>query len=90
MKRDYGITVEDYHALEKSQGYVCAICKKPESNRWSVDVPFSLAVDHDHNTGIVRGLLCGNCNTGIGKFYDSKELLESAIRYLDRAPEGGK
>jgi hypothetical protein len=43
-----------------------------------------LAMDHDHRTGAIRGLLCNNCNRGLGRFKDSPDLLESALRYLKR------
>jgi hypothetical protein len=56
---------------------VCAICRQPERTPGR-----ALAVDHDHATGEVRGLLCGNCNRGIGFLGDSAELLESAAGYL--------
>ena len=76
-KRNYGITPTQYHGMLIEQNGVCAICKQPETrkNGW-------LHVDHNHRTMLVRGLLCGNCNTGIGKFGDNISKLESAIQYL--------
>lgn len=71
----YGITHEEYDALLKMQGGVCALCGRPPKTR-------SLAVDHDHSTGVVRGLLCLPCNTALGKLGDSIETLERAIDYL--------
>ena len=56
--------------------FACDICGKEESNG------FDLAVDHNHKTGKIRGLLCRKCNTGIGLFQDSTELLAKAIEYL--------
>lgn len=73
--RNYGITLEQYRELELRQDYKCAICKEvPEHN---------LAVDHCHETGEVRGLLCKACNVGIGNLGDSIERLQSAIEYLE-------
>lgn len=63
--------------LEK-QGYMCAICGRDLSEAQ----PRHSVVDHDHDTGVVRGVLCHNCNTGIGRFSDNVELLEKAIEYL--------
>lgn len=84
LKKNFGISLEYYYELLEKQGNVCAICKKPET---AIDmkrgVPFSLAVDHDHKTGNVRGLLCMKCNRGLGLFEDSGELLDEAKRYLD-------
>ena len=61
----------------KDQEYKCAICgKTPKENKKR------LAVDHNHNTEANRGLLCSNCNAGLGFLQDKKELLESAIKYL--------
>lgn len=74
--KKYGITVEDYNNLEKQQEYVCAICKN------KCIYKDRLSVDHNHKTGKVRGLLCGNCNTGLGKFKENVDLLEKAQQYI--------
>ena len=74
----FGITTEDYAELLNSQGDVCAICRK------TCKTGRRLAVDHNHKTGKVRGLLCNNCNQGLGKFKDSKELIMQAYEYLKR------
>lgn len=86
--RRYGLTIEQYEAMFAAQGGVCAICRLPERNRqphrkdgkW-VD---PLAIDHDHATGKVRGLLCMLCNTAIGKFGDDPVMLRQAADYLER------
>lgn len=72
----YGIefTVEQYEELLVAQGGVCAICLE--------DCVKSLAVDHDHKTKTVRGLLCMKCNTALGAFKEDPSLLEKAIAYL--------
>lgn len=73
--KKFGLTVVDYNNLLAKQNGVCGICKKPEAANKR------LAVDHCHDTGIVRGLLCMQCNTAIGKL-NSKELLSAAIEYF--------
>ncbi len=75
----FNITLDDYNALLEEQGGVCAVCKKPPTKDNSRG---TLAVDHDHLTGTYRGLLCTNCNTGIGSFFDDPTLLENAAEYL--------
>lgn len=73
-----------YEDMLKWQNYVCAICKNPEhiiSGRIN-RIPKRLAIDHCHKTNKIRGLLCHNCNTSIGKMHDSIEILQSAIDYL--------
>lgn len=76
LLREFGITVEDYEAMLAAQGGVCAICAKEcRSGR-------RLAVDHDHVTGVVRGLLCLHCNLALGKFDDDPERIERALAYL--------
>lgn len=74
-KRKYGITIQQYDALFAAQNGVCAICSRPPGKR-------RLAVDHCHTTKAVRGLLCVQCNTAIGKLNDDPELLRRAIAYL--------
>ncbi len=77
LKRAYGITLEDYKARLSSQNGVCLICLKDEKQTFR-----QLAVDHDHITGMVRGLLCHDCNRAIGFLKDDVEYLKRAIRYL--------
>lgn len=62
----YNLTEEEYVAMFERQEGVCAICKKPETSRNQKGTIRSLAIDHDHNTGKVRGLLCFRCNTNLG------------------------
>lgn len=83
LKRYFGITKEQYFEMHDQQGCVCAICKQPECSvdRQSKKVR-RLAVDHCHTTGKIRGLLCSKCNTSLGGFKDSIELLNKAINYL--------
>ena len=75
----YGLTPEDYDAMLRAQDGKCAICGREDSGRSDKR---SLCVDHDHDTGAVRGLLCDPCNNGLGRFNDDPSLLMAAIRYL--------
>ena len=77
-RKTYGITIEDYRALELAQNGRCAICGGPPTGRGR------LHLDHDHVTGRVRGLLCSACNTGLGGLKDDPSLLHAAIDYLER------
>lgn len=77
----YGLTPEAFEVLRTAHDDRCAICRQVETRKKNARVK-SIAIDHDHVTGEVRGLLCHQCNTGIGCFKDSPELLETAIRYL--------
>ncbi len=76
--RYYGITLDEYNFLYKQQNGKCAICKNPE-----ISVRKQLSVDHDHNSKKVRGLLCSNCNHGIGCLKDDINILRRAILYLE-------
>lgn len=84
FKRKYGITPEQYEDMERAQNGLCAICNLPESATGKFGAKKKLAVDHCHKTGGVRGLLCHNCNTGIGALKDDLEILKAAIGYLTR------
>jgi hypothetical protein len=78
----YGITLEEYNLMLEEQEHKCAICGDHESNtRWGKTV--KLAVDHDHETGKVRGLLCQRCNTTLGRYKDSKTVWANFQRYLE-------
>lgn len=77
LKKAYGITIDEYNKLFNLQDGCCAIC-----NRHQTELTRNLAVDHNHITGEIRGLLCSNCNTGIGNLRDDVNLLERAIEYL--------
>lgn len=85
LKRRYGITQEDYARLSAVQDHSCAICRvEGWMERYGV-----LHVDHNHQTGEVRGLLCDRCNVGLGRFRDDPDLLVNALTYLkaeDRVP----
>ena len=71
----------------KIQNNVCAICKNPETAKdKKTNCVRRMAIDHDHNTGAIRGLLCSNCNNGLGRFKDSRDYLQSAIKYLNNPP----
>ncbi|MDN5516464.1 MAG: endonuclease VII domain-containing protein [Pseudomonas sp.] len=81
IKRTYGLEAEQFQQMLDSQGGVCAICRQ-ECNRSTTS---RMCVDHDHATGKIRGLLCFQCNVGLGKFKDDKALLSAAIEYLRRS-----
>lgn len=84
----FGITPEQYTQMLEAQGGVCAICCQPERGRAKNGRIKKLAVDHDHETGAVRGLLCANCNKGIGNLGDDPERLMAAAAYLIAARGG--
>ena len=77
LKSLYNITAEQYNQMLEAQNCVCAICKNTESTK-----NYKLHVDHDHQSGKVRGLLCGKCNRMIGLANDNNEILEKASTYL--------
>lgn len=85
--RRCGITTDRYNEILQSQGGKCAICGKPQGT-----MPRNLSLDHDHRCCLkrktcgkcVRGLLCNNCNQGLGRFMDSPVILHQAIQYLEK------
>lgn len=74
-KREYNLSDENFANMLEKQQHQCAICH--------VEIDWSCHVDHNHTTGVVRGLLCGTCNTGLGMFKDNIEILREAIKYLE-------
>lgn len=81
--RKYGITIEDYEIILEEQGGVCAICKREERAKTKRKGHMRpLSVDHCHTSLEVRGLLCNNCNVGLGTFEDNPDFLLNAIVYL--------
>ncbi len=86
LRKEFGISIDQYEALLEKGGGVCWICYLPEtqqSNKKSLYCN-ALSVDHDHQTGMIRGLLCAKCNFGIGQLSDDLENLAKAIEYLKR------
>ena len=76
LKRRYGLTPAAFQRLWEAQGGECAICLTRPADH----------VDHDHETGRIRGLLCFNCNGGLGQFGDDSMRLAMAVAYLHRVP----
>jgi len=80
--RQLGITLDVYESLLGKHQNLCAICGNEETRKSRNGGICRLAIDHCHDSGKIRGLLCHGCNTGLGKFKDNINLLESAIQYL--------
>jgi Pyruvate/2-oxoacid:ferredoxin oxidoreductase delta subunit len=80
LANSYGLTLTEYTTMLRKQKYRCAICQRymPKGNR-------NRYVDHDHQTGQVRGILCPGCNQSLGRFGDTIPGLMRAIKYLRRA-----
>lgn len=79
LRHKYGLEIDQYKALQESQNFCCAICNERKD----------LVVDHCHGNGHVRGLLCFECNVGLGMFKDSATRLVKAIEYLKIGGKGG-
>lgn len=75
LKRKYAISIDEFEGMLKAQDYKCDICKK--------EIKSYSAVDHDHKTGKVRGLLCRKCNLGLGAAKDNIVILTNMIKYLE-------
>ena len=79
LMRNYNISFEQYDAMLVSQDYRCLVCR----NSFTKTKGGQACVDHDHITGRVRGVLCFNCNTVLGKVKDNTDTLRRAIQYLE-------
>lgn len=88
LRKLYNLTPEQYAELFDAQGRCCAICKVDEPGGKHKNSPnrsdWNWAVDHDHETGVIRGILCERCNRALGMFGDDIEIIVSAARYLAR------
>ncbi len=81
LRRKYGVGLTEYEALLDAQGGVCRICGEPRPE------VRTLHVDHDHDTGAIRGLLCFRCNNAIGDLRDDYDLVRKLADYLDQDEE---
>ena len=79
LKYYYGIGYNDYNNLFNKQNGCCAICGKHQS-----ELNRKLSVDHNHNTGVVRGLLCRNCNSAIGLLKEDVNIINNALKYINK------
>lgn len=77
LKRKYGLGVEEYNQMFEAQKGCCGICGKHQIQEY-----YSLAIDHSHSTGKVRGLLCSNCNTALGLLKEDPEIMKKAIEWV--------
>lgn len=80
LKKTYGITLGEYRVLSESQNDVCAICEKPQEIKRGKN----LFVDHNHDTGKVRGLLCTYCNVALGYLREDVIVMEKMIKYVKK------
>lgn len=81
LKRHYGLTPEEYDIKLSAQGGKCAANGCDEIAEYKPGVLFALAVDHNHDTGEVRGLLCSQCNRALGLLKDNPELIQGLLNY---------
>jgi hypothetical protein len=81
LKKDYGLTFVDLDRMFVEQNGLCEICKTEIS---LIDNSLKACVDHNHVTKQIRGLLCGNCNWGLGHIKESREIAISMIKYIDK------
>lgn len=82
LQRTYGITIDEYEEMHRKQRGLCAICLKPEASKDRRGTRRALAVDHDHVTGKVRGLLCFRCNSALEAFDKDQSIVMRLKDYL--------
>lgn len=83
LRKHYGIDLDEYEAMFEAQRGVCAICEQPEQRKSHDGGPAMMPVDHCHNSGKVRGLLCSACNRALGMFKENPTILRKAIEYVE-------
>ncbi len=83
LKHRFGVDLEWYEEQFKKQNYSCAICET-KTNKTAGERQFwNFSVDHCHESGKIRGILCNNCNRALGLFQDNPELLKKAVNYVE-------
>ena len=82
LRDSFDLSLDEYRKMLEAKDGKCAICSQPETHKRNGKLK-ALAVDHNHKTGVIRGLLCFDCNTGIGKLKDDPNVLRLAAQYLD-------
>lgn len=87
LKRDYGLTLDDYNDMLRRQAHRCAVCRRAETVKGRGGQTRRLAVDHDHVTGAVRGLLCHRCNILVWALEDNHTTLDAIRRYVEEFRE---
>lgn len=83
LKREYGIDLEDYQQMLEAQNHVCEICQKPESQIIN-GKRRKLSVDHNHKTGLARGLLCFRCNASVGVIEQNMDRVAGVMEYIEK------
>lgn len=90
LKRKYGITQSEYHNLFDAQEGKCKICERELTRNQETPIlgtprdPNGVCIDHCHETGVIRGLLCFHCNTSLGHAFDNVNTLRNMITYLEK------
>jgi hypothetical protein len=87
LKKNYGITMEDFNRMHSEQAGLCAVCHKPETSTRDGKV-MQLSVDHDHTTKAVRALLCSGCNTSLGLLNEDETLILNLANYIKSHRKG--
>lgn len=80
LMKNYGISKEDYTSMLKNQNHSCAVCCTPQKS-----ISRALDVDHDHQSGKVRGLLCNKCNQALGLLKDNLQYITNLRNYLEKS-----
>lgn len=84
LKREYGLTLDEYNNMLRKQAHRCAVCRRPETQKMAATGKMKrLAVDHDHVTGAVRGLLCQRCNVLVWAMEDNHTTLVAIGAYIE-------
>lgn len=89
LRKSFGLEIHEYQEMHDRQNGLCACCGQPERGLRG-GFPIKLAVDHNHTTGEIRALLCGDCNKGIGYFREDADRLRKAAAYLEHHAEKSK